>query len=77
MATGTTQKYMKEDVNTMKVLKLEYVDRCPSCNFHFYKKDALEYKVGMDGKYAIVECPNCQSRIRIDPKDGREVIYED
>lgn len=61
----------------MKVVKLEYVDRCPVCNFHFYEKEAIEYKVGKDVWGTLIECPNCGCIIRIDEKDGREIILEE
>jgi len=61
----------------MRIVKLEYVDRCPSCNFHFLDKEAIEYKIGEDLWGTLIKCPNCDCVIRIDQEEGREIILDE
>jgi len=61
----------------MKIVKLEYVDRCPSCNYHFLDKDAIDYKIGENSWGTLIQCPNCGHVTRIDEEDGREIILEE
>jgi DNA-directed RNA polymerase subunit RPC12/RpoP len=67
-------------VRETKIIKLEVVDRCPSCNYHFLMEEyedliTDEDELGLG--YVLMECPKCNSEIRVDPKDGREVIFEE